>query len=168
MKKRPPQITFKNLSDILESVLKKRGMLFTSDKKRLREVWLKAVGDNIAVHTAPEKLQKGTLFIKVSNSVWMQQLHFLKKNILDKVNQEMGEHGVKDINFSIGEVSSGSFKQKNQMSFFPENFPLQDKEKKAIADCTSSVSDQELKEILKRVMTKDIIRKKLSRTRRVP
>jgi hypothetical protein len=168
MKKRPPQMTFKNLSDILETVLKKRGMLFTSDKKRLQGVWLKAVGDNIAVQTAPEKLQKGTLFVKVSNSVWMQQLHFLKKDIIDNVNQQLGEHIVKDINFSIGEVSLGSFKHKNTMSFFPEHFPLNDKDKKAIEDCTASVSDQELKEILKRVMTKDIIRKKLSRTRRVP
>lgn len=168
MKKRSPQITFNNLGDVLDTVLKKRGMQVSSEKRRLQGIWFKAVGDRIAAHTSPEKIQKGTLFVKVSSSVWMQQLHFLKENIISKLNQQMNAPVVNDIHLSIGETKIFSANQKNPMSFFPENFPLNDKEKKRIEAYTISVSDQELKDILKRVMTKDIIRRKLMGTRKVP
>ena len=57
----------------------------------------------------------------------------------------------------------GAFKLKDLGSM-----QLKGKEKKMIEQSISSVSDQELREILKRVMTKDIIRRRLSRNRKVP
>lgn len=168
MKKRPAQAKFQSLGDILEKILKKKDIHITSEKRRLHDIWIKAVGSRIADQTSPEKLQKGTLFVKVSNSVWMQQLHFLKAEIIEKLKRQTGEQPINNISFSIGEVSPSVHRHRDPLSFLPATFPLKGSDARKIEKYTASVSDQELREILKRVMTKDIIRRKLSGNRRVP
>jgi len=165
MRKRPAQLKFQKLGDVLQEVLKKRDILLTSEKRRLQEIWNRSVGDRIAAQTTPDRLQKGSLYVKVSNSVWMQQLHFLKKEIIDTVNRQMGEQLIKNIFFSIGEIPHATRIPRDPASFLPATFPLKGKDKKMIEQYTTSVSDQELKEILKRVLTKDIIRRRLGGTR---
>lgn len=136
----------------------------TSEKRHLQEVWIKAVGSRIANQTSPERLHKGSLFVKVSSPVWMQQLHFLKEEMIEKINRQMDDHSVRDIFFSIGEVLPSAHTDHDPAPFFPESFPLKGKDKQVIEQSIASVSDQELKEILKRVMTKDLIRRRLRGT----
>ena len=166
MKKRPAQPKLQKLGDVLQRVLKERNILLTSEKRRLQEVWLKAVGSRIATQTSPDRLQKGSLFVKVSNSAWMQQLHFLKEEMIEKINRQMGDQSVKNIFFSIGEVLPSARTDQDPAVFYPESFPLKGRDKKLIEQSIASVSDQELKEILKRVMTKDLIRRRLRGTRK--
>jgi len=168
MKKRPTQLKLQKLGDILQDVLKTKDMILLSEKRRLQEIWNRSVGDRIASQTIPDRLQKGHLYVKVSSSVWMQQLHFLKKEIIDSVNRQMSEQPIKNIFFSIGEVPQATHIPGDPASFLPASFPLKGKDKKMIEQYTAPVSDEELKEILTRVMTKDIIRRRLGGTRRVP
>jgi hypothetical protein len=152
----------------LEAVLKKRGNLLTSEKRRFMGICSHAVGPQIAAQTSPDRLQKGSLFVKTSGPAWMQQLHFLKDEIIDKINRQMGKGFIKNIFFSIGEVSPLPSKLRDPAASFSDSFSLKGKDKKEIEQHTASVPDPELKEILKRVMTKDIIRRKLRGTQRVP
>ncbi|HYA14093.1 MAG TPA: hypothetical protein VEF33_07120, partial [Syntrophales bacterium] len=75
---------------------------------------------------------------------------------------------VRNVHFSIGEIPSALREKSNPELFSPETYPLKDKEKKLIEKSTSSIADKELKEILKRVMTKNIIRRRFSGTRKPP
>jgi len=104
--------------------------------------------------------------VKVSSPVWMQQLHFLKEEMIEKINRQMGDQTVKNIFFSIGEVLPSARTDQDPAVFYPESFPLKGRDKKKIEQSIASVSDQELKEILKRVMTKDLIRRRLRGTRK--
>jgi predicted nucleic acid-binding Zn ribbon protein len=63
------------------------------------------VGDIIARNAQPEKIRQGTLFVKVSSHVWMQQLQYMKDQISDKLNQKLGGEVVKNIFFYVGEIS---------------------------------------------------------------
>ena len=168
MRKRTRQTKLQSLGDILQTFLKERNIFLSSERQRIREVWLKAVGPQIAEQTSPDRLKKGSLFVKVSTSIWMQQLHFLKEEMIDKINQQMGKDFITNIFFSIGDVSPDPHKNHDPVLFLPESFPLKGRDKQLIEQSISSVSDQELREILKRVMTKDIIRRRLSGTRKVP
>jgi hypothetical protein len=168
MRKRPRQTKLQKLGDILHHVLKERNILLTSEKRRLQEIWSHAVGSQIAAHTSPDRLKKDSLFVKVSSPIWMQQLHFLKEEIIDKINRQMGEQFIRNIFFSIGEISPTAHMNQDPVCFFPASFPLRGKDKKIVEESISSVSDQDLKEILKRVMTKDIIRRRLSGTQKFP
>ena len=90
----------------LQGILKKHNIFFDSEEQRLLEVWQKAVGPQISVQTRPDRLKRNTLFVKVSSSVWMQQLHILKQEIIEKINQLLGKELIKNIHFSIGDIPS--------------------------------------------------------------
>jgi len=85
--------------------------------KRLQEyrvwgVWEEAVGEIVARHARPSKIQKGLLFVSVSDSVWMQELQFLKEMIKEKINERLGEPVVKDIFFVLGGVRGGHWEER--------------------------------------------------------
>ena len=168
MRRRGKQANLQKLSNILQSILKKYNINIDSEEQHLLEVWYKAVGPQISAQTRPDKLRRNTLFVKVSSSAWMQQLHNLKSEIVEKINQLFEKEVVKNVHFSIGDIPSALSQKSHPELFSPESYPLKDKDKKMIEKSTSSVADKELKEILKRVMTKNIIRRRLLATRKAP
>jgi hypothetical protein len=168
MRKKGTHASPQKLGNILQDILKKHNISIDSGEQRLLEIWNRAVGLQISAHTRPEKLKRNTLFVKVSSSVWMHQLHILKSDIIEKINTLLGKELVKNVHFSIGEIPSSPSRNPYPPSFSPESYPLRDKEKKVIEKHTSSVKDQELKEILQRVMTKNIIRRRLAHNRKAP
>jgi hypothetical protein len=166
MRKRGKQINLQRLGNVLAGILKKHNIFFDSEEQRLLEIWQKAVGPQISVQTRPDKLKRNTLFVKVSSSVWMHQLHILKQDIIEKTNQLLGKDLIKNIHFSIGDIPSPMPAHPYVSSFSPDSYALKDKEKKLIEKSVSSVADPELKEILRRVMMKNIIRRRLSGNRK--
>jgi len=70
-------------------------------------VWNDVVGEPIARNAQPEKIRNGTLFIKVSSPVWMQQLQYMKEMIAETINQRLKADIVKNIFFVVGRVDSG-------------------------------------------------------------
>jgi hypothetical protein len=168
MRRRSPQAKPQKLDTILQELLKERKIVVTSEKSRLQHIWRHAVGDRIAAHTSPERLHKDSLFVKVSSPVWMQQLHYLKGEIIEKINGQTEKDFVKHIFFSVGEVPLSDRMPEDQLPFFPESFPLKERDKKMIEKNLAAVSDKELREILQRVMTRDIIRRRLTGTRKAP
>lgn len=73
---------------------------------RLRRQWPHIVGEPIATHTRPDQIRFKKLTIFVHNSVWLQQLTFLKPVLLQKVNTMAGESLVTEIVLRIGEFAS--------------------------------------------------------------
>ncbi len=81
-----------------------------SDKplgKRLREsviwrVWDKAVGQPIASKARPAAFRQGVLTVAVTSAPWMQQLGFLKQQLMDAVNNALGEEMITEIQLRAG------------------------------------------------------------------
>ena len=69
-------------------------------------VWNEVVGKPVARNAQPEKIRGGTLFVKVSSPVWVQQLQFMKDLIAEKLNQRLRAEVVKNIFFFVGPVAS--------------------------------------------------------------
>ena len=74
------------------------GMLEIWDK------WGTIVGEAIARDTRPAAFKKKTLIVHVSDSVWIQQLQFLKKDIIQSINDSFDKDMVNDIKFKVGPV----------------------------------------------------------------
>ena len=77
---------------------------------RLREsaiwrVWDQAVGQPIASKARPAAFREGTLTVIVSSAPWMQQLGFLKRQMIEAVNKALGEELVTEIYLKAGRVS---------------------------------------------------------------
>lgn len=73
-------------------------------------IWSEAVGEEIARRSRIDKVKNGVLFVVTENSVWSQELTYLKPKLIEKLNEKLGEPVVKDLRFSTGR----QFQQKAQ------------------------------------------------------
>lgn len=74
-------------------------------ENRIYAIWEDAVGETLAGHAQPDRIQRGYLTVFVSDSAWMQELQFLKSEIKKKLNNKLGRGMVRDIRFQIGNIS---------------------------------------------------------------
>lgn len=104
MAKKNPQI--ESLGAVLEQSLKRFELAQRLEEYSVWPVWNEVVGSPIARNAQPEKIRNGTLFVKVTSPVWMQQLQFMKEMIADKLNQRLGGEIVKNIFFMVGRIDA--------------------------------------------------------------
>jgi hypothetical protein len=79
-------------ADVLQGLLQnsKSGLGDGFLRWRLEQQWVDIVGKTIAEQTLPVAFEKGTLFIWVRHSAWMQQLWYFQEPIKEKVNAHIG------------------------------------------------------------------------------
>ena len=90
-------------ASVLNSVLKRYGLDREIARYQFVLKWEEIVGKEIARRTRPECLRGGSLVVRVSNSVWAQELSFYKPVILNRLKKHLpvGEM-VKDLTFYVG------------------------------------------------------------------
>ena len=87
----------------MESLL--AGYELTDEIRALRLVvdWRDLVGERFAARTSPDGLSKRVLWVRVSNSAWLQELSFLKAQLLANISAALGEPRlVDDVRFHLG------------------------------------------------------------------
>ena len=102
MTKKTPQI--ESIGAVLEQSLKRFDLAPRLDEYGVWPIWREVVGKMIARNAQPEKIRNGTLFVKVSSPVWMQELQFMKEMIAGKLNQRLNGEIVKNIFFMVGRI----------------------------------------------------------------
>src|SRR2546425_1247149 len=65
-------------------------------------VWRAAVGPRIADRARPIALERGVLVVKVTTSVWANELSMLAPKILEKLAQSLPKLAVKSLRFRVG------------------------------------------------------------------
>ncbi|HOF04302.1 MAG TPA: DUF721 domain-containing protein [Syntrophales bacterium] len=154
------------LGEVLQSLMKKQGVPLTTGDVSLRRIWNEAVGDQIAAQTAPETVKRGILMVKVSSSVWMHHLQFLKKDILQRFNSLYGKGDVRELKLSLGVTPAPP------ANVVPAADPaawldaLNARDKRLIKESLDAVGDPELRGILRRVMTREISRRRFLEKRK--
>ena len=94
------------LGEVLNLSLKRLELTPRLDEYGVWPIWNEVVGRTIANNAQPEKIRNGTLFVKVSSPVWMQQLQFMKELIAEKLNQRLKAEVVKTIFFMVGRIDA--------------------------------------------------------------
>jgi hypothetical protein len=148
------------LGQVLDKSLKRLDPTGRLGEYGVWPIWNEAVGDTIARNAQPEKIRQGTLFVKVSSPVWMQQLQYLKDTIADKLNQTLGKEVVKNIFFVIGKVEAKAAAQANTT---PETPPLSASPSKLDEEMLGSIKDPEIRRALKKLFTASTRNRKGSR-----
>jgi len=69
---------------------------------RIWDLWDETMGAAIAENARPAAFKDQLLIVHVISSPWMQQLQFLKKDIIQKLNSALGKNLVREIKFKIG------------------------------------------------------------------
>ena len=67
------------------------------------KVWNNAIDPAIIAHAQPVGLRKGTLFVNVDSSVWLNEIvRYRRKEILDRLQHSFGKEFVARISFRVG------------------------------------------------------------------
>ncbi len=94
------------IKGILNSVLRQCRRDLQQDPDLLWRVWDRAVGPTIARNARPAAFKQRLLMVHVSSSVWLQELHFQKAALIERLNTEAGVTIVDDIQFKIGPLDA--------------------------------------------------------------
>ena len=90
------------LGTILQQAMKASRIDVDLDAHRLWQQWEDVVGTTIAQNARPEAIKGKLLLVNVSSAPWMQQLQFLKPELIEKLNENLGKEVVEEIRFRIG------------------------------------------------------------------
>ena len=93
---------FTPLSAIVEHFIRNRGLEGKQRERNLKNGLDEIVGEPISSHTRPDTIRFGTLHVLVDNSAWLQQLTFLKPELMKKIERYLGEGVIKDIALRLG------------------------------------------------------------------
>jgi len=65
------------------------------------EAWPKLVGPRVARHTRAVAFRDGTLHVEVEGSAWMHELGFLKRDLVQRINHQLGGEHVRDVRLML-------------------------------------------------------------------
>jgi predicted nucleic acid-binding Zn ribbon protein len=89
----------KPIRSVLERFFRSIGLENRLEENLAFAYWDSVVGKEIALHTEPERIVKGTVIVKVDNDVWRNELTFFKNEIIQKLNQKIGKRLIQEIKF---------------------------------------------------------------------
>ena len=168
MRRRARQSKPEPLGDILQRFLKKRNIPHQAADRGLVDLWRRAVGPQIAAQTFPDSLKRGSLFVRVSAPIWLHQLQFMTEEILCSLKRLSGKGDIGTLHFVIGEIPSPPADRAAGSTAASLPGPLPARDRAVIRDSLSALPDPELQEIVKRVMTREISRRRQREKRRAP
>ncbi|MBN1192764.1 MAG: DUF721 domain-containing protein [Coriobacteriia bacterium] len=131
--------------------------------------WSSIAGDEIAQHTRGFAMREDReLVVFVDSAAWANQLTLMSGDLLDAINARLGENTVRALRFTVsrkveeaivwevGSADTDEFYTPDDIS--PE--PLDATEQEQVAHVAAAIKNPELREVVLRVMTKDLELKK--------
>lgn len=144
MARNDPQV--ERLGQVLDKSLKRMEISARLDEYGVWPIWNDIVGTTIARNAQPEKIRNGTLFVKVTSPVWMQQLQYMKEMIAEKLNQRLKTDVVKNIFFVVGRINTETIDVESKPTVPASQDPQPNEE------FLKSVHDPEIRQAFKRLL----------------
>lgn len=131
---------------MLDQSLRRFDLAARLDDYGVWPIWHDVVGKMIARNAQPEKIRNGTLFVKVSSPVWMQELQFMKEMIAEKLNQRLKSEVVKTIFFMVGRIDAPEMKSDDPQTVEPAEPPSGNDE------FLQSIDDPEIRDAFRKLL----------------
>ena len=139
-----------HISNLLNEVFRKKGWGKRLGLHAVFHLWDKVVGKEVAGRAQPHVIRGTVLWVKVSDSIWMQQLHLQKSALLDKLNQRLKGGDLSDIRFQL-DASLGKDQETSvpaaQVSSEGPDPQLEEEFDKMISSLADEAIRKELKEL---------------------
>lgn len=91
------------LASLLPEVMSELGLERRRGEVEIVKVWDSLMDPRVTAHAQPAGLHKGTLFVSVDSSVWLDEIvRYRRKEILDRLQHSFGKEMVKRISFRVG------------------------------------------------------------------
>lgn len=86
-----------HIGEIVHSFLTKHHWLQRIDGYQILQSWEDVVPPKIALNTKPIKIQNNTLFIRVKNHIWGNELRIRKGEMMNLINKKVGKDIIKNM-----------------------------------------------------------------------
>lgn len=111
--------------------------------------WDELVGKDVAEHAQPNLIRGSVLWVRVTDPIWMQQLHLQKVVFLEKINERLSGDTITDIRFELaaeGMASGTRLEEKKKVKKTPDKKAVREFEQ-----IIGSLDDEAVKESLRRI-----------------
>jgi predicted nucleic acid-binding Zn ribbon protein len=93
----------KPASELMPGILTRLRMDKRQGEAEIARVWRHLIDPIITAHAQPVGLNKGTLFVNVDSSVWLDEIvRYRRKEILDRLQHSFGRELIQRISFRLG------------------------------------------------------------------
>lgn len=143
---------FAGIGDLVKVGLEKLGLQGAVRENSAMEVWAEVVGEKTASVTRPERVRDGVMFVTCRDSVWAQELHFLRPMIVKRINEKLAAKVIKEIRLSGVGFRKGD-KREEEGPAPPKEIVmpcLDDAETAEIEAAAANIEDPELAERVRR------------------
>ena len=89
----------KHLKKAIEEAIDGAGIKSALNQEAAVTLWSVVVGKAVSSVTKAEGVDSGTLVVRVESSVWRQELHMQKKEMINKLNNKIGTESIREIRF---------------------------------------------------------------------
>ncbi len=88
-----------DIGSIIGDVIKKSNMERKLNISKIFNHWKDIVGSEIYKKSKPERIAGGILYVRVSTSIWANELSLMSDKLIEKINSFIGEKVVESIRF---------------------------------------------------------------------
>ena len=89
--------------EFLPALLKSLRLDARQAEAEVVKVWNALIDPAVTAHAQPANLHKGTLFVNVDSSAWLNEIvRYRRKEILERMQNSFGKSAVQKISFRIG------------------------------------------------------------------
>ena len=138
---------------LVGNLLTRLGVAGAVREQRLVTAWESMVGPRVAARAWPDALERGVLYVRVSNSAWMHELAFLREAMIEAARRVTGDPPlVKEIRFHLGRRRGGEGETLERPKPKPPRAarpPIDAREVAEIERQTAGVADDELREAIR-------------------
>lgn len=93
----------KSIADVMPNVLTGLRMDRRRSEAEIVRVWNHLIDPRITAHAQPTGINKGTLFVTVDSSAWLDEIvRYRRKEILERLQHSFGRDLVAKISFRVG------------------------------------------------------------------
>jgi len=93
----------KTLGEIMPGVLSRLGLERKRAEAEVARVWNHLIDPTLTAHAQPTGLHKGTLFVTVDSSVWLDEIvRYRRREILERLQHSFGKDLISRISFRTG------------------------------------------------------------------
>ena len=129
------------------------------DAARVFAWWAKTIPSRIVDNARPVHIRKGVLMVHVSSSVWAQELHYMRDDLLTRVQLSAPKSKIRELKFKVGPLpnlpaSSAPTGRKRTQPIAVRDLPP------ALGRALSRVTDDELRDTIARAATSAVTREK--------
>ncbi len=124
---------------------------------RVRKAWREAVGESIARRSEATEFERGTLHVTVESPTWKNELLFISKDVIQRVNERFAEdtpgapkNPVRALKLSVGSVAPPPPKPKP----IPPPAPPSLEDAREVEKRVEAITDPDLKDAARRLLLK--------------